>query len=211
MKIPRLASLVLVSVLASGLVAVEISCFAIAAAASAAPEFKPTGASVTGTGGTAIFTGAGEIVKCAKDTSTATITSSTLVGGITVHFLECTFKPAAGGSCPVMSPGAPQSNLILTNTLRGVLGLILPKPASGSDVALVLGPVTGQRQRLRERLRRMPPKRRRRRPNRLRGGTSRYFLVDGHAHVRHDGWCPEHHRCGSFYRWFSETEIHCWR
>jgi hypothetical protein len=38
-----------------------------------------------------------------------------------------------------MSPGAPLENLILTNTLHGVLGLILP--ASGSGVAIVLLPL----------------------------------------------------------------------
>lgn len=33
--------------------------------------------------------------------------------------------------------------LILTNTLHGVLGLVLPKPATGSDVGLLVLPSTG--------------------------------------------------------------------
>ena len=136
MKIARLASLMLAAILAVSL--------AVSSVASAAPLIGPVGATLTGTSGTGILTAANETVTCAKDTSTGTITSSTLIGGIRVHFLECTAKNAAGATCPVMSIGAPLSNLLLTNVLHGVLGLILPKPAgSGSDIALVLLPVSG--------------------------------------------------------------------
>ena len=136
MKIARLASLMLVAILAVGL--------AVSSVASAAPLIGPVGATLTGTSGTGILTAAGETITCAKDTSTGTITSSTLIGGITVHFLECTGKNSAGAECPVMSTGAPLSNLLLTNVLHGVLGLILPKPAAPeSDIALVLLPVSG--------------------------------------------------------------------
>ena len=135
MKIARLASLMLAAILAVSL--------AVSSVASAAPLIGPVGATLTGTSGTGILTAANETVTCAKDTSTGTITSSTLIGGIRVHFLECTAKTSTG-TCPVMSPGAPLSNLLLTNVLHGVLGLILPKPAgSGSDIALVLLPVSG--------------------------------------------------------------------
>jgi hypothetical protein len=138
MKIARLASLMLVAILAIGLMA--------ASAASAEPEFNPVGATLTGTSGTAILTAGANTVTCAKDTSTsgASKTTATLIGGITVHFLECTGKNSTSGeSCPAKSEGAPLTNLILTKTLHGVLGLILPKPETGSGVALLLLPVAG--------------------------------------------------------------------
>jgi hypothetical protein len=137
MKIARLASSVLMAILAVGLVVVSV--------ASAEPEFKQTGSTVTGISeSTAVLSGGGETVTCAKDVlSSGVVTSFTLVGGLLIHFLECTDKTAGGGSCPAMSTGAPLENLILTSTLHGVLGLILPKPASGSGVALVLLPTSG--------------------------------------------------------------------
>jgi hypothetical protein len=121
----------LVAILAMGL--------AVASVASAAPEFTPTGATVTGTSGVSVLTAGTNIVTCQKDTlGGGKVTSATLVGGITVHYLECVGKSSTG-TCPVMSPGAPAENLILTNTLHGVLGLILPE--TGSGVALVLLPL----------------------------------------------------------------------
>jgi hypothetical protein len=137
MKIARLASLTLTAILAVGLAVVSV--------ASAAPEFKPTGSTVTGVGTTtAVLTAAGETITCAKNVvSGGVVTSATLVGGIVAHFLECTAKTAGGATCPVMSTGAPLENLILTNTQHGVLGLILPRPTSGSDVAVVLLPTSG--------------------------------------------------------------------
>jgi hypothetical protein len=137
MKIARLASMMLAAIFAVGLVVVSV--------ASAEPEFKPTGSTVTGVSTTpAVLSGGGETVTCAKNTqSGGVVTSATLVGGILVHFLECTAKTSTGETCPAMSPGAPLENLILTNTLHGVLGLILPKPSSGSGVALVLLPASG--------------------------------------------------------------------
>jgi hypothetical protein len=139
MKIARLASLMLVAILAIGLVAVSV-------ASAAEPEFNPVGATVTGTSGAGVLTAGEEKVTCAKDTSTsgAGKTTATLIGNLTVHFLECTGKNGTTGeSCPAKSEGAP-SGLILTKTLHGVLGLILPKPATGSGVALLLLPVSGQ-------------------------------------------------------------------
>jgi hypothetical protein len=137
MKTARLAGLTLTTILAIGL--------AVASVASAEPEFKPTGSTVTGISeSTFVFAGGGETLTCAKNVqSGGVVTSATLVGGIIVHFLECTGKTSTGSTCPVMSPGAPLENLILTNTLHGVLGLILPKPTSGSGVALVFLPSSG--------------------------------------------------------------------
>src|ERR1700722_268596 len=140
MKISRLASSMLVAMLTVGL--------ATASEASAAPEFKPTGATIRATSGTSVLTSAGNIVTCAKDTATsgAGVTTATLIGNITVHFLECTGKNVeTDTTCPVHSPNSPLGNLILTTTLHGVLGVILPKPASGSDTALVLLPISGDR------------------------------------------------------------------
>jgi hypothetical protein len=138
MRIMRLSGLVSLAVLAVGLVVVSV--------ASAEPKFSPVGATLTGTSGTGVFTAGANTVTCAKDTLTsgASKTTATLIGGITVHFLECTGKNSTSGeSCPAKSEGAPLSNLILTKTLHGVLGLILPKPDTGSGVALVLLPVSG--------------------------------------------------------------------
>jgi hypothetical protein len=137
MKIARLASLMLVAILAIGL--------SVVSAASAEAEFTLVGSTVTGASSEAsVLVGAGETVTCAKNVqSGGTVTSTTLVAGIVVHFLECTAKTALGVSCPAMSTGAPLENLILTHTLHGVLGLILPKPGSGSSVALDLLPVSG--------------------------------------------------------------------
>jgi len=137
MKIARLASLMLVAILAVGL--------AVASVAAAEPEFTPVGASITGTSGEGKFTAGTEVVTCAKDTLTSGtgVTTATLIGNLTVHFLECTAKNAAGETCPAMSAGAPLENLILTKTLHGVLGLILPKPETGSGVALLVLPTGG--------------------------------------------------------------------
>src|ERR1700679_1319957 len=138
MKIARLASLMLVAILAIGLVAASV-------ASAADPEFLPLGATVTGTSGAGVLRGAGEEVKCESDVvPNGTVTSATLIGGIVVHFLNCTNKNGiTGESCPARSTNTTTEGLILTNTLHGVLGLILPKPASGSNVALVLLPVSG--------------------------------------------------------------------
>jgi len=138
MKISRLAGLALVAVLAMSLWAVS--------AAAAAPQFNPTKAPLTGTAdGASILAAPGVEVTCLKSSETGEITSATLIGGLVVHFLECTGKETGKEACPVMSTGAPLENLIQTTTLHAVLGLILPKPASGSDVALVLLPISGKR------------------------------------------------------------------
>jgi hypothetical protein len=138
MRIMRLFGLALLAVLAVGLALVPV--------ASAEPEFSPVGATLTGTSGTGVITFGKEAITCAKDTLTsgASKTTATLIGGITIHLLECTGKNGTTGeTCPIKTEGAPLSNLLLTKTLHGVLGLILPKPETGSGVALLLLPVTG--------------------------------------------------------------------
>jgi len=138
MKIARLAGLMLVAVLAMSLVSVS-------AASAAGPLFlgaKPN-PFTTSSGVSKLTTpGASIEVVCQKDSSGGEITSTTLAGNILVHFLECQGKTATE-TCSVKSPGAPLENLIITKTLHGVLGLVLPKPASGSDVGLLVLPGTG--------------------------------------------------------------------
>jgi len=138
MKIARLAGLMLVAVLAMSLVAVS-------AASAAGPLFLTSGKpTLTSTSGVSklLTPGASIEIICQKDSSGGEVTSTTLAGKILVHFLECEGKTATA-TCPVMSPGAPLENLIITKTLHGVLGLVLPKPASGSDVGLLVLPGTG--------------------------------------------------------------------
>jgi hypothetical protein len=134
MKTIRLVSLALVAILAIGL--------AVASAASAAePLFDPIGSAVTATSGISVLSAGGETVSCARDSLSGAVTSTTLIGDIAVHFLECTAKNSGGTTCPAMSVGAPLENLILTKTLHAVLGTILPKPERGMEVALVLLPI----------------------------------------------------------------------
>ena len=140
MKIVRLAGLVSAAIMAVSLVAVS--------AAFAAPEFNPSskvlllGTSATST----LSAGSGtENVSCATDTSHGEITSATLAGNITVHFLNCKGTNAAGATCLVKSEGAPTGNLIITKTLHGLLGLVLGEGTnSASDVGLLLLPGSGK-------------------------------------------------------------------
>jgi hypothetical protein len=143
MKIVRLAGLMLVAVFAMSLVAVS-------AASAAGPLFltsvKPNPFTGTALGASVLNTpSAGTSISCAQSSSTGEITSTTLAGPIIVHFLECTAKNAKAEHCPAMSSGAPLENLIITTTLHGILGLVLPKPATGSDVGLLLLPTSGTR------------------------------------------------------------------
>jgi hypothetical protein len=136
MKIARLAGLVFVAVMAVSLV--------IASTAFAEPAFLPVGATFTGTSGTSTLTaGASESVVCAADTSSGTISNATLVGGVTVDFTGCKSSGAGGSNCTVKSINTTTEGLILTNTLHGVLGLILPK-GSGTGVGLLLLPVASK-------------------------------------------------------------------
>jgi len=141
MKIARLAGLMLVAVLAMSLVAVS-------AASAAGPLFltsgKPT-ITATALGLSTLATpGLGVTVTCEESSSGGEISSTTLAGKILVHFLECTATKGTE-TCPAMSPGAPLENLIITHTLHGVLGLVLPVPATGSDVGLLLLPSEGKK------------------------------------------------------------------
>jgi len=117
MKIVRLAGLVLAAVMALSLVAVSV--------ASAAPLFVPGTGTFLALTGEAKLTGGGETVTCAKSDSPGSVLNRNLILVI-VHFLECEAKTAAGATCEAQSVGAPAKNLIVTEHLLGILGLILP-------------------------------------------------------------------------------------
>jgi len=119
MKIARLAGLVLAAVMMLSLAAV--------ATASAEPLISPVGGTFTAlTGTTKLIANNGvDVVTCAKSTSPGEITNVHLIK-IVLHFLECTGSENKDTPCPVKSEGAPAENLIITKTLHGVLGLILP-------------------------------------------------------------------------------------
>lgn len=130
MRITRLAGLFVAAVVAISLLPV----------ASASAEinnqlFVPANnQSITGKSGVSILrANAGEVVECQKDNATGTVTSSLLAGNVFVHYLECVAKEFATAktTCTIKSVGAPAEGLILTNTLHGILGLILPSGETG--------------------------------------------------------------------------------
>jgi hypothetical protein len=143
MRTSRLSGLIITAILVMGL--------ATASTAIAVPEFKPstkgTSVTVTADGVTEVNSaGSGAHIVCQKSSTTGEISSATLVGNLHIHFLECEASTNGGTKCPVMSVGAPLENLIITTTLHGLLGLILPKPTgTGSAVGLVLLPSSGKR------------------------------------------------------------------
>jgi hypothetical protein len=117
---------------------------ATASAALAEPLFLPVGATFTGTGGVEITNVFGANIECEADTSSGEIRSATLVGGVKIDFTGCKALTSQDEECTVKSVGASTEGLILTNTLHGVLGLILPK-GTGTGVGLLLLPATGKR------------------------------------------------------------------
>jgi hypothetical protein len=128
MKIARLAGLILVAVAAL--------CLGVASTASASAEnplfnFLP-GTDIVGTSGTSILYGGGRLVLCLKDVFSGEVSNSLLIGDADVHYLECVSlaTPQSATHCAVNSPGA-SSGLILTHTLHGILGLILPSKRTG--------------------------------------------------------------------------------
>jgi hypothetical protein len=133
MKIARLAGLMLVAVMALSLT--------VASAAFAEAEFKPVGGTFKGTSSTTNKLVAGtNTITCKANTSSGTISNAFLAGGVTVSFTGCTSKKGAeGAACTAKSVGAAEGSIV-TNTLHGVLGLIVPK-GTGTGVALDLLPL----------------------------------------------------------------------
>jgi hypothetical protein len=135
MKIARLAGLMFVVVTALSL--------AVASAAFGKAEFKQTGLTFTGKsdGLNELVEGKNKIV-CEANTTSGTISSAFLAGGVTVSFTGCTSSGATKENCIANSVGAPAGD-INTETLHGVLGLILPR-GTGTGVALVLLPAVSK-------------------------------------------------------------------
>jgi hypothetical protein len=136
MKIARLAGLMLVAVMAVSL--------AVASAAFAEPEFKPTGGTFTGVGlGTNTLAAGGNTISCTANSTKGTISSATLAGGVVVTFTGCKSTGSGGSNCTAKSVGAVEGT-IATSTLHGVLGLILAK-GTGTGVGLLLLPVANKK------------------------------------------------------------------
>jgi len=135
-SISRLAGLTLATALTLGL--------AVTSAAFAESEFKPTGGAFNGSSNTAnIFKAGTNSITCTGNTTTGTVASAFLVDRILVDFTGCKSTGSGGSNCTVKSIGG-REGLILTNTLHGVLGLVLPK-GSGSGVGLLLLPVANKK------------------------------------------------------------------
>jgi hypothetical protein len=128
MKIARLAGLVFVAVMAVSL--------AVASTASAIPLplFAPVeGQLVSATSGTSILTGGGDVISCTSSVFHGFVLSSLLIGNAQIHYLGCTATGEAGTvKCTIKSKAAGSGEgLILTNTVHGILGLVLPSGAIG--------------------------------------------------------------------------------
>jgi hypothetical protein len=123
MKIARLAYPALFAIVAMSLAAVS-------SASATEPLFNPAGATVTGDSGLAVLIRGAESIDCLGSSFTGTIVNSLLIGHAVLHYLNCTSSGSGGNGCPINTPGA-AAGLILTNTLHGILGLILPSKETG--------------------------------------------------------------------------------
>jgi hypothetical protein len=140
MRIIRLVGLMLVAVVARSFAVVSS-----ASAFSSNPLFSPaSGQSVTSLGlGNATLVAAGNTIVCtAHQTVSGTVSNSLLIGNVVIHYLGCSATVTTTGTtgCSVKSIGAPGENLILTKTLHGILGLLLPSNETG----ILFLPVAGR-------------------------------------------------------------------
>jgi hypothetical protein len=141
MKIARLATLIIVASVVMTSVAAPI--------VMAAPEFNPsTKVAFTGKGSSPKLLGGFGIEKvaCEKSASSGEVLTATEARNVVVSFSHCIAVSNRGEreTCTAKSTNAPNESSIVTTTLRGSLGLILPKPKSGSDVGLLLEPAEGK-------------------------------------------------------------------
>jgi hypothetical protein len=102
------------------------------------------GQTVNGVSGVSRFSSGFGVVVCKKDALTggATVASSLLIANIVVHYLECESGPSETSSlkCTSVKNMGGQPGLIITKTLHGILGLILPSKRIG----LLILPVEGK-------------------------------------------------------------------
>jgi hypothetical protein len=119
-----------------------MSAVTAAAASAAKPEFKPvpTKKKFTSTSGVSVWNGAGEEVTCSKSATSGEITSATTLGDVIVKYTGCTLKNGlTGETCPIKSASGGKEEIVM-DKLKGELGVIVPKPPSGSEVGLLLAP-----------------------------------------------------------------------
>jgi len=140
MRIIRLAGVALAAVVAmSGAVVSSAGAF------SSSPLFSKgsVGATVTlGSGGATVLSGAGLVIGCKENhVVSGTVSNELLVGGVVIHYLGCEYtKGEAESGCPLNSDGA-SGGLILTATLHGILGLLLPQKTTGILFLPVVGKI----------------------------------------------------------------------
>jgi hypothetical protein len=134
MKAGRLLSIVVLAALALTL--------ATASSALALPEFTPTGATVTATGGAGVLKGGENSVWCERnEISGGPTVHRFLIGIFRIHFFKCTSAGSTKSGCPVNSLGQTAgSGLILTQTLHIVVVLL----RGGVLVGVRLLPVAGK-------------------------------------------------------------------
>jgi hypothetical protein len=137
MKLARLAGVVVIAIFAMSLLAAS-------AASAALPEFKPaSGTFKTLALVNSILTGGGNTVTCAHSTGSGEITGAMSVGKVLVKFTGCVAKNASNATCVTKSKTG-ETGEIATNTLNGLLGLILATVGKfTSDVGEELFPATG--------------------------------------------------------------------
>jgi len=145
MKLARLFGLVLAVIMALNL--------AVASAAGAAlPEFSPTGATLSASGGgTALSTASGELATCEKDTLEGSATVKAFsISSFRLHFLGCRSAGPSLEGCTPKSTNTSIGGLILTTTLRAIAVLdttssknivtgIIVLPVSGHTFATLAG------------------------------------------------------------------------
>jgi hypothetical protein len=126
MGVMRLTGIVCAAVAAAGL--------GVASASAAEPLFKPANQqTVTGEGGSSLFPGFVETVAECEKTKVISgrISNAVLIGNIVIDYLGCKWiKGEEASGCPASSIGSPEG-LILTLTLRAVVGLLLPSKQVG--------------------------------------------------------------------------------
>jgi hypothetical protein len=139
MKAAQLLSVALGTMLAIGAM--------VASTASAAdPEFVllPTSKTYKSISGTSVMRSSTATVICASSQSTGEITSMDAVGDVVVHLLGCK-EETSGGTCKISSKGLPnEDELILTDRLRGLLGLVHTTEEATSLVGILFEPETGE-------------------------------------------------------------------
>lgn len=121
MKLARLLSLVAVA-------AVVVSLAVASAASAVEPLFVPGSGTLTALTGLAKLSANNgvDVVECKESNSPGTIASPHLIR-IVLHFLKCEGSGNGGETkCSVKSIGTSAENLILTETLHAIIGLILP-------------------------------------------------------------------------------------